>query len=316
MFGGIQPSFTPGPHQRLCAFKVVNPFGTQPSSNRPHSGGSAAGTFARNSCSAMPVARAARPSRYAAGSPAYSGMGCTPHGARKAFRLTCHVVKENNMGLAGEQASAPLQCRSNPAASRLLVIRATIVAVVILTQGLIFGGEGKTPRPQAPKGQAAQTQSSSLSSLVAQARQHPNYQVFAHQFALPSITVVGQSTLDVGSKVKIDVSQSEQLPDQQKEALASRFQVPVGVVSKLLVRCSKQSPGDAARVAQELRTIVTDYKYLHERWTRYRPPTGKEEVKTSALQALQDGEIDKAWEIYVALPRPSAPTGLRIVSQR
>ena len=195
------------------------------------------------------------------------------------------------------------------------MIRATIVAVVVLTQGLIFGGEGETPRPQAPKSQAAQTPSPSLSPLVPQARQHPSYQVFAHQFPLPSITVVDQATLDVGGKVKIDVSQSEQLSDQQKEALADRFEVPVGVVSKLLVRFSKQSPVDAAQVAQELRITVIDYKYLQERWRQYLPPIGKAEVKTNALQALQVGEIDKAWEMYVALPRPSAPTGLRIVSQ-
>ena len=198
---------------------------------------------------------------------------------------------------------------------RLPVIRTIIATFVILTQGMILGSEGQTLPASDHGSQAAQTQSSSLSLLAAQGRQHPSYQVFAHQFPLPSITVVDQATLDVGGKVKIDVSQSEQLSDQQKEALADRFEVPIGVVSKLLVRFSKQSPVDAAQVAQELRITVIDYKYLQERWRQYLPPIGKAEVKTNALQALQVGEIDKAWEMYVALPRPSAPTGLRIVSQ-
>ena len=208
--------------------------------------------------------------------------------------------------------TAPRQ-RSKATTSRSPLIRAIIVTLVVLTQGLICGGEGETPVRQDPKSQATQTESKSQSSLVPQARQHPSYQVFAHQSALPSITVVDQATLEVGDNVKIDVSRPDQLPDQQKEALADQFEVPVGVINKLFVRFSNPPPTDAAHAAQELRTTVIDYKYLQERLNKYHPPSGGEAVKTNALQALQVGDIDKAWEMYIAIPKPSAPTKLRIV---
>ena len=68
-----------------------------------------------------------------------------------------------------------------------------------------------------------------------------------------------------------------------------------------------------AQVAGKLRDTIIDYKYLLERWNQYHPPTGKEQVKTDALLALRAGDMDKAWELYVDLPRPQPPTGLRVV---
>ncbi len=86
----------------------------------------------------------------------------------------------------------------------------------------------------------------------------------------------------------------------------------MGVIDNLLESCSKQAPADAAEVAGKLRVMVIDYKYLLARWTQYHPPTGQEKVKTDALLALQGGDIDKAWKMYIALPRPDPPTGFRI----
>jgi hypothetical protein len=65
-------------------------------------------------------------------------------------------------------------------------------------------------------------------------------------------------------------------------------------------------------LAGKLRVTVIDYKYLLERWTQYLPPSGTEKVKADALLALQSGDIDKAWKMYVDLPRPEPPTGFRI----
>jgi len=124
--------------------------------------------------------------------------------------------------------------------------------------------------------------------------------------------VVDQTTLEVGGKQKIDVSQLDQLTTQEKETLASQFDVPVGVVDNLLKSYSKPAPADAAEVAGKLHAAVIDYKYLLARWTQYHPPTGGEQVKTDALLALQGGEMDKAWKMYIELPRPEPPTGLRI----
>jgi len=146
-------------------------------------------------------------------------------------------------------------------------------------------------------------------------RQHPSYQVFVHQLALPPITVADRRTLDIGVKLKIDIGQRDQLTTEGREALAVQFGVPVGLVDRFLERLGHNAQWDAEQAAQELRTTVIDYKYLQDRWTHYRPLTENQELKTNALQVLQVGETVKAWEMYLALPRPKPPTGLRMVSQ-
>ena len=211
------------------------------------------------------------------------------------------------------------QCNANRSLLRRgPVIRTIIATFVILTPGIILGSEGQT-LPSADHGsQAAQTQPSSLSRLAVQGRQHASYQVFAGHLALPSITVVDKTTLDVGGKVRIAVSRLGELNSRQRETLAGQFEVPVAMVDNLLKHFSNKTPSDAKQMAGELRVAVIDFKYLLERWTRYLPPAGKENVKSDALLALRVGDMDKAWRMYVELPRPKPPTGLtvsRIVGQ-
>ena len=187
--------------------------------------------------------------------------------------------------------------------------------MVILTQYMIVDGKTQTLLPPSQGSQAAPTQSSSLSLRMAQGRQHPSYQVFAGGLALPAITVVDQATLDVGGRMKIDIGWLDQLSTQQKVALAEWYAVPAGVVDKFQECFAQAAPSDAKLVAGKLRVTVIDYKYLLERWTKYLPPAGKEKIKTDALEALQVGDLDIAWKMFLDLPRPKSPDGLRIAGR-
>ncbi len=183
---------------------------------------------------------------------------------------------------------------------------------VIMTQGMIPGSEGQSLLPPDGGSTAAKAEPSSPSLITAQGRGQPSYQVFAFRCTSPSITVMNETTLEIGGKQKIDVSRLDQLDRAEKETLAGQFDVPVSVVDNLQKSCSKQAPADAAEVAGKLRVMVIDYKYLLEKWTEYHPPTGQEKVKTDALLALQGGNVDKAWEMFAALPKPRPPTGFRV----
>jgi hypothetical protein len=207
---------------------------------------------------------------------------------------------------------APRQWQPKPARTRLPPIRIILASVVILTQGMISRSEGQTlPAPDGGS-RVAKAEPSPRLLVAAQGRTQPGYQVFAQHCSSPSIAVVNGTTLEIGGKQKIDVSRLDQLAAQEKETLAGQLDVPVGVVDTLLENFSQQAPADATEVAGKLRATVIDYKYLLERWTQYRPPTGTEKVKTDALLALRGGDMDKAWKMYIDLPRPEPPTGFRI----
>ena len=215
----------------------------------------------------------------------------------------------------GAPACMPPECPSKSTASRIPAIRAIILTLVILTQCMILDSEAQTLLPPDQGSQVAQTQPSSLSLRVAHGRQHPNYQVFAGGLALPSIIVVDQATLDVGVRMKIDVSRLDQLTAQQKEALADWYAVPAGVVDKFQENFAQEGSSDATRVAAKFRIMVIDYKYLLEFWTKYPLAAGNEKIKSDALQALRVGNLDKAWKMFLDLPRPEPPLGLRIADR-
>jgi hypothetical protein len=209
-------------------------------------------------------------------------------------------------------AHALRRWQSKPGGSRLSLIRISVAALVILTQGMMFGSDGQTLQPPENGSPSAKAEPASPALLAAEGRRQPSYQVFAYRCTSPAITVVNGTTLEVGGKQKIDVSRLDQLTTPEKQTLAGQLDVPVVVIDCLLRGCTHQTPADATGLAGKLRVTAIDYKYLLEKWTQYHPPTGGEKVKTDALLALQYGDLEKAWAIYVTLPRPDPPGGFRI----
>ncbi len=162
---------------------------------------------------------------------------------------------------------------------------------------------------------AAPNASAQKPAYIPKGHQMERYQAFARQAKLPTITVKNQTTLEVGGSIRTDLTRLARLSSQEKEALASQFQVPAGVISKVAENLGTNHPPNAAQFIQDIRTAVVDYRFLRGEWQRYHPPAEGQKVKAEARQALQRGEIRTAWEFYDALPRPAAPTGLRVISQ-
>jgi hypothetical protein len=145
------------------------------------------------------------------------------------------------------------------------------------------------------------------SAAEPQGHQMRRYQAFARQAALPSITITSEATLAVGTAAKVNTSELAQLSAHDMDALADQFGVPATVIAKLVQRASGNLAPGAAQFAQDLRTAVVDYRFLQGEWGRYHPPTEGQPAKADALQALQAGDIAKAWELYDSLGIPPAP---------
>ncbi|HOX56421.1 MAG TPA: hypothetical protein P5205_06945 [Candidatus Paceibacterota bacterium] len=133
------------------------------------------------------------------------------------------------------------------------------------------------------------------------------YQAFARQAQLAPITVTSETTLEVGGTVKTDITRFPQLSARETEILAGKFEVPAGVIAEVARSLSDNPQPRAAQLAHELRTAVVDYRFLQSEWGRYRPPLEGQQVKTAALDALESGDIAKAWTLYDALDKPQAP---------
>ena len=157
-----------------------------------------------------------------------------------------------------------------------------------------------------------------------QGYQMERYKAFARQAEMPAIMATNKTTIEVGGSVKTDLKRLAQFSSKEKEALAGQFGVPAGVIDKLVQRVSHSSQPSADQFAQDLRAAVIDYRFLQGEWNRYSPPPEGQTIKADALQALQTGDISKAWELYDGLNKPQAPsiarppppTGLRVVPQQ
>jgi hypothetical protein len=160
-------------------------------------------------------------------------------------------------------------------------------------------------------------------AYVPQGRQMKRYQAFARQAESPSIMVTNNAVLQIGGVVNTDATRLAHLSTQEKEVLAGQLKVPVGVINRLAQQLARNSPPAAEQLAQEIRTAVIDYRFLQIEWEGYHPPVESQKTKTAALEALQAGDISKAWEMYDALRRPQAPAiaapappaNLRVVAQ-
>jgi len=145
--------------------------------------------------------------------------------------------------------------------------------------------------------------------------QMERYKAFARQAEIPAITATNRATLEVAGTVKIDLNRLAQLSIQEKEALGGQFGVPAAVIGKVAERAVSKPLWDAAQLAQDIRTAVVDYRFLQGEWKRYNPPAEGQQVKADALQALQSGDISKAWKLYDGLQRPAPPGDPRVVAQ-
>jgi hypothetical protein len=165
------------------------------------------------------------------------------------------------------------------------------------------------------KGPDAQPTQVQKPAYVPQGRQMKRYEAFARQAELPPITTNNNSVLKVGGVVNMDATRLAQLSDHEKEALAGQFKVPLGVIDKLVQRFASSSLAAANQLAQEIRTAVIDYRFLKIEWEGYHPPAEGQKTKSAALEALQAGDISKAWELYDGLDRPQPPANFRVLSQ-
>ena len=142
-------------------------------------------------------------------------------------------------------------------------------------------------------------------------RHHPSYQLLESRTELPALEVAAKGTLKIGGRWTLELSRATELPAEQKQALAAQFEVPVAAFDKFLQRLASRQGLDAEQGAKELRTLIIDYRYLRDRWNQYRPPAGQEKLKTDALQCLDAGDLDKAWQMFVALSPPAPPSQLQ-----
>ena len=154
---------------------------------------------------------------------------------------------------------------------------------------------------------AADTAPTTTPSAEPKGHQMRRYQAFARQAELPAMAGAGETTLSIGSAVKVDASRLADLPARDVEALAGQFRIPAPVIANVVQRLSRTAPASAAQLAQELRTAAVDYRFLQGEWERYHPPQAGQQLKTEALHALQAGDIAKAWSLYDNLGLPPAP---------
>ena len=185
---------------------------------------------------------------------------------------------------------------------RLTVCRLAVFAALMQCLTSIQADDA-LPAKQ-PDTQPTQVQKS---AYIPQGRQMARYKAFARQAELPLVTTTNNTLLEVGGMVKTDTTRLAQLSVGEKEALAGQFGVPVGVIDTLVQRVASSPPPAADQFAQVLRTAVVDYRFLQTEWKRYHPPAEGQKTKAAGLEALQAGDISKAWELYDGLRKPQAP---------
>ena len=207
----------------------------------------------------------------------------------------CHTIVQMGSGIA-ESARRLRHSMDLPSVRRLALW-------VALVQCLSFGHAAEPISADAPDNAPVQAQKA---AYTPQGRQIKRYKAFARQAQLPAMRT-NDTFLEVGDAVKTDVSRLAEFSASEKQTLARQFEVPVGVIDKLVRRAGTASPSSADEFAQAVRTAVIDYRFLQIEWDRYHPPAEGQQVKATALAALQSGELAKAWELYDGLHKPASP---------
>ena len=229
------------------------------------------------------------------------------------------TMKQPHMTLLIRPGASDLARKAIVALSRSTFGRVAVCALVMQCPASVQAEDA--PPTKQPDAQSTLVQKP---ADVIQGRQMARYKAFARQAELPWITATNNTMLEVGGMVKTDTTRLAKLSAREREALAGQFGVPVAVIDKLVQRAASNSTPTADQFAQELRTAVVDYKFLQIEWQRYHPPAEGQKTKAAGLEALQAGDISKAWELYDGLRKPQAPAisappppaNLRIVNQQ
>ena len=188
---------------------------------------------------------------------------------------------------------------------------AVVFAGLAGVPGVLLAAAGEASAPPSVASTVKGSTNPPAATSAEQWRGHPSYQVLESRAELPAMEAAAKGTLKIGGRWTLELQRATELPAEQKQALAAQFEVPVAAFDKFLQRLASRQGLDAEQGAKELRTLIIDYRYLRDRWNQYRPPAGQQKLKTDALQSLDAGDLDKAWQMFVALSPPAPPSQLQ-----
>jgi hypothetical protein len=194
-------------------------------------------------------------------------------------------------------------------AGKILLMCLSFPYAFTLSIALIIIGELRVSSASEPMIASQEAVTATLS--VDQAKMHPSYRLFVAQTRLPDMKAFDR-VLIVGGALKINLGKPVTI--DERLALSELLQVPPGFLAAIIPKLATNQQLKGEKLASEFQTAVIDYRYLNERWTRYRPEPSRELIKTEALRCLQAGDLERAWQMFVELPRPAPPTGLRIIN--
>ena len=143
------------------------------------------------------------------------------------------------------------------------------------------------------------------------------YLTFSNSVVLPPITVLNGTAIQVGQWEPMELGRESGKPKIEKKIVAMQLGIPVGVVDRVLERHARNPQMQALDVAQELRAATIQFRFLLAEITCYGPPPEGQQAKTEVLRAMLNGDLPKAWQLYVAFPWPAphaAPTGLHVAA--
>jgi hypothetical protein len=126
---------------------------------------------------------------------------------------------------------------------------------------------------------------------------------------LPTIAVLEQRVLRVDGG-RLDFSATASPP--VSGGLAKRFGIPLNALKTVVHKLAADDALRGPQLAEALRTVVIDYKFLEAQWSRWHPAGPVLQIKKEGIDALTAGDLDRAWTLFESLPRPQPPASLQI----
>ena len=124
----------------------------------------------------------------------------------------------------------------------------------------------------------------------------------------------GWAAVQLGEKQILEARHLEQMTAEEQEVLGEVFAVPPPLITRF-IKGRYKPEWNADQVAKEFRACITDYKFLVHTWNEFVSLEG-DSPKKEARQALQAGDVAKAWQLYPVDRggRPPPPQNLRIAA--